>query len=136
MSENSLLLTAARKKYRFPSAAGLLVFEQLWDLPLQAKNSLSLDAIAQTLDREIQAAGRTSFVDKGGNPAKVELENKLALVVFVIDTLQAENAAARDRRAKQVEKQTLLEALHDKKKAEILNLSAEELEARIKALEA
>lgn len=131
-----LLVIAARKKFRFPSAKGPLTFEQLWDFPLQSKTGVSLDSIAQELDREIQAAGHTSFVDKGSNPAKIELEQKLQIVIGVIKTIQAENKAARDKAAKAAEKQTLLEALHDKKKAEILNLSAEELEARIKALEA
>ena len=129
-----LIIKATRKKYRFPSNKGPLLLEQLWDLPLQAKNGFSLDNIAQELDREIQAAGRTSFVEKGGNPAKTELEEKLAIVVFVIETIQAENKAAREASARKAERDMLVEALHDKKKAEILNLSAEQLEARIAAL--
>lgn len=129
-----LLIKAARKKFRFPSSKGPLTFEQLWDLPLQAKNGFSLDAVAQALDAELQAVGRTSFVDKGENPVKAELTDKLAIVVGVIETIQAENAAAREAAAKRVERDTLIEALHDRKKAEVLNLSTAELEARIKAL--
>ena len=130
------IIKAARNKYRFPSIKGPLTFEQLWDLPLQSKSAFSLDNVAQDLDREIQAAGRTSFVDKGGNPAKTELENKLEIVVYVIDTIQAENAAAVNVARRRAEKDQLLEILHDKKKSDLLGLSTAELEARIKALEA
>lgn len=129
-----LLIKAARNKFRFPSSKGPLTLEQLWDLPLQSKSGTSLDIIAQELDTQVQAAGRTSFVDKGNNPAKVELEEKLTIVVGVIETIQAENAAARQKLAQRAERDTLIEALHDKKKADILNLSTAELEARIAAL--
>lgn len=131
-----LLLKASRKKYRFPSSRGPLLLEQLWDLPLQSKSGFSLDNVAQTLDEQLQTAGRTSFVDKGDNPAKTELADKLAIVVLVIETIQGENKAAREVAAKRVERDMLIEALHDKKKSEILGLSSAELEARIKALEA
>lgn len=131
-----LFLQATRGKFRFPSTKGLLTAEQLWDLPLQSKTGFSLDNVAQTIDAELQTVGRTSFVEKGSNPAKTELEQKLAVVVFVIDTIQAEHKEAREKAAKRVERDQLLEALHDKRKSEILGLSAEELEARIKALEA
>lgn len=131
-----LLVLAARNKFRFPSNKGLLTFEQLWDLPLQSKTGFDLDSVAQTLDIEIQAAGRTSFVDKGGNPAKTELEQKLQIVVGIIETKQAENAAARNAAARKAEREQLLEILHDKKKSELLGLSTADLEARIKALEA
>lgn len=130
-----ILIKAARNKYRFPSSKGPLTFEQLWDLPLQSKTDFSLDGVAQDLDRQVQAAGRTSFVDKGSNPIKTELEEKLAIVVAVIETKKAENAAATDKARRRVEKDQLLEILHDKKKADLLGLSTAELEARIAALE-
>jgi hypothetical protein len=131
----NLLLLAARNKFRFPSTKGVLTFEQLWDLPLQSKAGFSLDNVAQALDAEIQAAGRTSFVDKSGNPAKTELQAKLDLVVEVINAKQAENAAAANSARRRAEKDQLLEILHDKKKSELLGLSAAEIEARIAALE-
>lgn len=131
-----LLITAARKKFRFPSSKGPLQLEQLWDLPLTAKSGFSLDAVAQDLDQQLQATGRTSFVDKGTNPEKTELEQKLQIVVGIIETIQAENAALRDAAAKRAQKTQLLEILHDKKKSELLGLSAAEIEERIKALEA
>lgn len=131
-----LLIIAARNKFRFPSTKGPLTFEQLWDLPLVSKTGFDLDTVAQNVDREIQAAGRTSFVDKGGNPAKTELEQKLRIVVSVIEAKQAENAAARLAASRSAEKKQLLEILHDKKKSELLGLTTAEIEARIAALEA
>lgn len=131
----NLLILAARNKFRFPSNKGALTFEQLWDLALQSKTGFSLDNVAQQLDAEIQAAGRTSFVDKGGNPAKSALQAKLDLVIEVINAKQAENAAVVLGARRRAEKDQLLEILHDKKKSELLGLSAAEIEARIKALE-
>lgn len=127
---------ALRKKYRYPSNKGDISSEQLWDLPLQSKTSFDLDTVARTINRQLREIEDDSFVDTGTNPAKTELADKLAIVVYVIKAKQAENEAARDTAAKKAERDTLLEALHDAKKAEILKLSPAELEARIKALEA
>lgn len=127
---------ALRKKYRYPSNKGDISSEQLWDLPLQSKTSFDLDTVARTINRQLREMEDDSFVDTSTNPVKTELADKLAIVVYVIKAKQAENEAARDAAAKKAERATLLEALHDAKKAEILKLSPAELEARIKALEA
>lgn len=127
---------ALRKKYRYPSNKGDISSEQLWDLPLQSKTSFDLDTVARTINRQLREIEDDSFVDTGTNPVKTELADKLAIVIYVIKAKQAENEAARDTAAKKAERDTLLEALHDAKKAEILKLSPSELEARIKALEA
>lgn len=131
MFENAL-----RKKYRYPSSRGDINSEQLWDLPLQSKTGFDLDSVAKMINRQLREIEEDSFVDTGTNPVKTELADKLAIVVLVIKTKQAENEAARKAAANKAERDTLLEALHDAKKAEILKLSPAELEARIKALEA
>lgn len=129
-----VIVKALRNKYRFPSNKGQLTIEQLFDLPLQAKNGFDLDSVAKEISRELREQAEESFVDRGSNPRKVVLEESLSIVVFVIETKQAENALARDRAARAAEKQTLLDALHNARARELMNLSPEELQQRIAAL--
>jgi hypothetical protein len=125
---------ALRKKFRYPTNRGDITTEQLFDLPLQSKTGFDLDTTAKAINRQLREVEDDSFVNTGANPVKAELEAKLAVVVDVIKTKQAENEAARKAAARKAELDTLTEALHDAKKAEILKLSPAELEARIKAL--
>lgn len=130
----SLFEIAARKKFRFPSIKGDLVAEQLFDLPLQSEKGFSLNDVAIAIHNELKTQTEPNFVNTGTNPRKVELETKLALVVHVIETKKAENAAAADNARRNAEREQLVEILNDKKKSELLGLSAAEIEQRIAAL--
>lgn len=127
---------ATRNKYRYPSVKGDLNSEQLWELPLQSKSGFDLDNVAKEINHRLKEQEEDSFVvTSTANPLKTELADKLAIVVYVIQTKQAENEAARSMAARKAEREQLLEILHSKKNAEMLGLSTSEIEARIKALE-
>lgn len=130
----NLFESAARKKYRFPSVKGPLTTENLFELPLQSKTGFDLDNVAKEIHARIKEEGETSFVDKSTNAFKNQLEEMLSIVIYVIESKQADNEAARTTAARRAEKDQLLEILHDKKKSELLGLSTEELERRIAAL--
>lgn len=125
---NNLLVVASRKKYRFESGRGVVGVEELWDLSLEA-----VDKIAVALHEQIEKAGSKSFLQKRA-ASTTELENKLAIAKFVIETRSAEQDAAKVKAAKQAEKARLLEALANQQDKELQNLSSEELKKRIAEL--
>jgi hypothetical protein len=125
---------ASRGKVRFPSDRGDLTVEQLWDLPLQAKNGFDLDSVAKDVNCQLKAVTEESFVNIGTNPAKPALELKLDIVKHIIATRIAENEAARTKAERLTEKRRLVELLGDKNDEELKGLSKEELTARIAAL--
>ncbi len=135
---SELFIKAARKKWRFPSKRGDLSVEQLWDFPLLgvgAQAGSDLNTVAIALDDEIGALGRRSFVQQA-NPEKAELEQKLDLVKFIIDTKKAEAANAEKRAHKAEERRKIMAALSEKNDAELRGASKEELLRRLDALDA
>lgn len=129
----NLFENAARGKYRFPSSKGELTVEQLFELPLQSRNSFDLDSVAKALNAELKATAEESFV-AAVTPKKTELDEKFELVKYVIKSRLEENAArnAADRRREDIRK---LEDLLARKQDQALeSLSPEEVEAKLAAL--
>ncbi len=129
MSNNTLFITAARKKYRFDSSKGQINAEDLFDCNLWA-----LDSIAVALDDKIQKAGRKSFVGKKLSSTGDD-ENKLEIVKFVIETKQAEEDARKVRAEKQTQKEFLTKLLQQKKMEQLESLSAEDIQKQLDSLE-
>ena len=125
---------ATRKQFRYPSTKGDLTTEQLWDLPLQSKTGFDLDTTARNINNQLKSISEESFVDTSTNPAKPDLEAKLAIVVHIIKTKQAENEAARNAAAVKAERQRLTELLHLKSQEELSKLTPAEIQARLDAL--
>lgn len=133
---SDLFERATRAKFRFTSPRGNLDTEQLWDLPLQSKSFFDLDTIAKGLNQALKAASEESFVTPTSNPARGELTAKLDVVKAVIAYKIAENERRRTAANKASEKQFLLELL-DKKRGDALGeLSVDEIQKRLDALEA
>lgn len=85
---------AVRNKLRFDSSKGQLTVEQLFDVPLTARGAFSLNAIAQTIDAELNSSGVKNFVQEGTEDRKRKLlEKKLAVVVAVIEDLKEARTA-------------------------------------------
>lgn len=131
----NLFKYAAISKLRFPSVRGDLTTEQLWDLPLESKSGFDLDSVAKAVNKELKAQAEESFVATTTNPAKGQLEVKLEIVKEVIADKIAAAESSRAAKARSAERQTLLEILHNKKAGELQELSVEELEKRISALD-
>jgi hypothetical protein len=123
---------AARGKLRFPSGVGMLMAEQLWDLPLTSRKSgADLDSTARAIFTELKSLEEGSFVKVTPDPRKTDLELQLEIVKFVI----ADKIAAAERAQKAAEnaerKRKLLAALSAKQEAELIGMSKEEIEAEI-----
>lgn len=135
MSKN-IYREAAKRKLRFPTERGMLAVETLFTLPLTSTTGISLDALAQEVDAELQAQPQRSFVKWHTTPPKMEeLQLKLDILIDVIEEVQRENRERMDAEARNSEARRLREILATKKQSELEGLSAEEIEARLKALE-
>ena len=133
----NLFEKSTRKAFRFPTGKGELTIEQLWQLPLLARgiNTVDLDTVARTINNELKALGEESFVNKGDDPKRGELTDKLGIVKHIIDVKQSEAAAAEKRVARQQERQKLVELLERKNNEELEGLSKEEIEKKLAALD-
>jgi hypothetical protein len=129
MSLETLVIKAARKKWRFITTKGHLSFEDLWDLSLEA-----LDKIAVALDEKIQKGGRKSFITKR-TESMTEEQGMFDLVSYVIETKMAEADAAKDRAAKRGQREFLEELKKKKQIATLEGLSLEEIDKQIAALD-
>lgn len=127
-NKEDMFICALRKKFRFASGKGLLTAEDLFDLNLEA-----LDTIAVGLDEKITKAGRKSFVAKRA-PSTTEAQTQLDVVKFVIETKQAEDEEKKARVEKAGQKEFLTGLLQKKKMQNLENLSAEEIEKQIASL--
>jgi hypothetical protein len=133
---NDLFVSASRQAWRFPSTRGELTTEQLWGMPLLAKNGFDLNSVARALNQAVKELGEESFVDTRSNPERSVAEGKLELVKSIISVRQAENAAAEQRAHRAVERARILDALAARESEELTKSSKDELLARLAQLDA
>lgn len=126
---------AARSKFRFLSNKGLLMTEQLFDLPLSSKSGCDLDNVARAVNTELKAVSEESFVDATPNARKTELTTMLEIVKAVIASKQEDAAAAQKRHTKTIEKRKLLDAISMKQEQQLTEGSLEELMRKLEALD-
>ena len=127
----NLFEVAARKKYRFETKKGSVATEDLWDMPLQSKDGFNLDVLAVSLQGQTEEV--KSFV-KPRATGNTDIKNKLDIVVHVIETKLAEADAREKSAANKEKKEFLLSALKKKQNDALLNMSEEELQAKIAEL--
>jgi hypothetical protein len=126
---------ATRLKLRFDSPVGPLSVEDLWELPLTARNAgrANLDDIAIALDKELKETNTTSFVQKttkSNDTARLKFE----IVLHVIKVRQAEAEATEQKRANAERKQRILELIAEKQDEALAGKSVEELNALVNTL--
>lgn len=128
-------LLAIRKKFRFPSNAGNLTLEQLWDLPLQHKTGLDLDSVARNINNELRSITEESFVATTVDPRKPELEIKLSIVKEVIATKLAESAAQKERADRKIKRDKIMNALANHEEQALASASKDDLLKQLAALD-
>lgn len=126
---------AVRNKLRFASIRGELSVEQLWDVPLRGRDDFNLNAIAQSTNWALKETLEENFVETPKTVERTRRETALEVVKYVIDTKLADEKAAKDRATKKQEKEKLLSILVEKQDGKLSELSVEELQKRIAALE-
>lgn len=118
---------AIRNKYRFPYK-GMITIEDLWDLSVT-----QLDGIFKTLNAQVKQEKEESLLTTK-SVSETELENKIAIIRYVVATKQAEAEKARKAKETKAETQKILEIIGRKQDAALENMSIEELYARINAM--
>lgn len=134
---HELFVKAARNKFRFQSTIGELTVEQLWDLDLEHKTKPSLDNVYKNLNKQIRERQNDgdSYLTKQTKEHD-ELNEKLEMIKYIMDTKLAENQAATKRKETMELHQKLLKIKADKTESELLNLTPEQLDAKIAELSA
>lgn len=127
---------AAQNALRFPSIKGELTVEQLFELPLTSKTGFDLDNIARGISVKLKALGEESFVTTEPNPQRVPTGIALEIVKDVIGIKQAENAARLVRQHRAEERRKILDALATRQDQALSEASVDELEAKLKVLDA
>lgn len=120
---------ASREKLRFEFSKGLISTEELWSLSLA-----NLDSIAKGINKTIKEESEESFIKPRSNSNKT-LELKLEIVKHVISVRMKEAEDAKTKSEKQAQLSTLNGLLEAKKLQELSNLSSEEIEKKIAALQ-
>lgn len=132
----NLFEIATRKAYRFASLKGELTVEQLWQLPLTSRGPVDLDVLAKGINKELKDTEEESFVTTNSNPHRGELQVKLDILKHIIAVKQEEAVAATKRLVNAQERQKLQELLAKKNDQALEGLSAEEIQAKLDALDA
>lgn len=135
MTTQNIFEYATRNKIRFASIRGELSVEQLWDVPLRAKDDFNLNAVAKATNKALKEISEESFVETSKTPAHTRLETAMEVVKYVIETKLAEEEAAKKRAANKLEKEKLLGILAEKQAGKLSELSEKELQKRIAALD-
>lgn len=131
---DQLFEKAARIKLRFETERGMLTVEDIFDLPLTARNgALDLDTVAKNLSRQVKDTSEESFVVEQ-TKVNEELQLGFDIVKHVIAVKKDERDAAKIKAEKTAKKQMLLEALAKKQTEGISNMSEEQIQAALAEL--
>ena len=128
---------AARESLRFSSARGLLTVEQLFQLPLKSQvGSFDLNSVAKEINADLKGASEESFVeDTSSDPKVTRLKVALDIVKDVLAPKQAENRASLDRIKKAGDRKKILDAIAAKKDEKLSQVSLDDLEKQLAALD-
>lgn len=127
---------ATRLKLRFAVGTRVnLTVENLWDLPLTNVKGEDLDHIAIELQEKLSTNEKSFVVQQSKNKETQLNQLKFDIVKYIIDIRLEEQKVANLERQRAQEIATLKELQKQAKIRDLQNLSSEEIEERIKALE-
>ena len=135
MSDINIFELATRKSLRYPTGRGAATTEDLWHMPLTSKTGFDLDSVAKLVNGELKSVSEESFVATNKNPRAYDLELALEVIKYIIAYKLAEEAKAKDRAAKTLKRNKLIEQLGKKQDAAIEQLSEEEIKKQLAALD-
>ena len=132
---HELFVKATRNKFRFQSTVGELTVEQLWDLDLEHKTKPNLDNVYKNINKQIRDSQNDgdSYLTKQTKDNN-ELNEKLEIVKYIMDTKLLEKKEAISRKETTELYQKLLRIKADKTESELLNLTPEQIDAKIAEL--
>ena len=132
---SNIFEAATRKAMRFATERGPVTMEQLWQMPLQAKNLFDLDNVAKACNAKVKSFAEESFVTTASsNPAKAEAELALEVVKHIIAVKMAEAADAAQAAKKAETRQKILGIMAEKQDEALKGMSMEDLKKQLDAL--
>lgn len=126
---------AAKKKVRIATVRGLIMVEDLWDLPLSSRDGFDLDTIAQKTDEAFNKATTKSFVAAKNTALEVELTLKLNIIEHVIADKLEEKETRRVKAEKRVERDRLINILSSKEDEAMKEMSVKDIQKRLAELD-
>ncbi len=120
---------ANRLKLRFNSDKGLLLVEDLWDLPLT-----QLNKIAKTLNKELKTAEEEDFLEDASSEDKIT-KLRFDIVIDVLNTKKEENKRKNEATERKAKKEKLLDILSKKQDESLENMSEDDLKKAINDLD-
>lgn len=117
---------ATKCKLRFSTPKGSLSTEQLWDLSLNA-----LDSLAVELDEQMQQSGKKSFLKKTTQEDKV-LKLQFDIVLEIMNTKNEEMQAASKAKEIKEHNDKIIALIAEKQDESLKGMSIEELQGMIK----
>ncbi len=124
---------ASKNKLRFETVRGTVSTEDLWDIPLKAKDNFDLDTIAISIAKKIKESEELTFV--GATSSSSVNEFKLDILKHIIKIKIEENELKKVTLEKKEKEKKLLEILSRKKDQALENKSVEELETELNNLQ-
>lgn len=118
---------ATRRKYRFPYK-GQCTVEDLWDISVT-----QLDNIFKALNAEKKQVNEESLLEVKSAEDQ-ELENKIAIVRYVVSTKQKEAAQKALARERKQQREQIMSILADKETEDMKNMTKEQLMAKLNEL--
>ena len=132
---SNIFEAVTRKAMRFATERGPVTVEQLWQMPLQAKNLFDLDNVAKACNAKVKSFAEESFVTTASsNPAKAEAELALEVVKHIIAVKMAEAADAAQAAKKAETRQKILGIMAEKQDEALKGMSMEDLKKQLDAL--
>ena len=139
MESTQLLANIQRalvEKWRFETKRGSLSLEEVYALPLKGNNGVNLDEVAKAIYAQIPKDDAViSFVDDVQSPRATIAEAQLEIVKDRISQLQSAARAHQEEVARAQEAAVYRNLLAKKQQEALENLSADELRARLDALQ-
>ena len=133
--EKNIFEYATRAKLRFPSKAGDITTEDLWDLPLLSEKGLCLDAVAKAVNAELKQSQEESFVAPTKTVGAAELTLKLEIVKHIIQIKLDEAAKAKKSAENKKARERITQLIAEKQDAELKELSLDQLQEMYGTLE-
>ena len=118
---------ASRLKLRF-SFGGLIMVEDLWDLPLK-----SLDSIFKELNAQSKVQKEESLLQARDEEDEIT-DLQISIIKHVVEVRLREQKEREDKVARAAKKQKLLEIIAEKQDASLRDLSVEELTKLVEEL--
>lgn len=124
------------EKWRFETKRGSLSLEEVYALPLKGNNGVNLDEVAKAIYAQIPKDDTViSFVDDVKTARATIAEAQLEIVKDRISQLQSAARAHQEEVARAQEAAVYRNLLAKKQQEALENLSADELRARLDALQ-